>query len=296
MVRRLLIGLTGVVLMAAGFVGFQYYRFVRTETIKVDDRFYVVLGGGGNSTILIADDGVLVVDTKFWRPGRQLPGVIRAITDKPVKVIINTHYHADHTHGNPNYPPGTTVIAHRHTREHLLALDKDFWEVEPAWSRLPSELLDEERVLQFGDETIHIVHPGRGHTDGDVVVYFAKRHILATGDLFFNGRYPRIDLRGGGSGREWPATLDKVLAVGEAAQYVPGHGPLADRATLVRFQSYLRSLVTQVEERAAQGRSLEEIQHAVDLHEYDDFVSMPFLTSRDRNIEWVYEEVTGKKK
>lgn len=285
-----------VVLVVAGFVGFRFYRFLRTETIKLDDRFYVILGGGGNTAVLIGDDGVLVVDTKFWQPGRQLPAIMRAITDKPVKVIINTHYHADHTHGNPNYPPGTTVIAQRHTREHLLALDKDFWEVEPAWSLLPSELLDDEKQLQFGDETIRIIHPGRGHTDGDVVVYFGKRRILATGDLFFNGRYPRIDLRGGGSGREWPATLDKVLAIGEVTQYIPGHGPLADRAALVRFQSYLRSLVTQVGERAAQGRSLAEIKHAVDLREFDDLVSMPFFTSRDRNIEWVYEEVTGNQK
>ena len=285
-----------VVLVVAGFVGFRFYRFLRTETIKLDDRFYVILGGGGNTAVLIGDDGVLVVDTKFWQPGRQLPAIMRAITDKPVKVIINTHYHADHTHGNPNYPPGTTVIAQRHTREHLLALDKDFWEVEPAWSLLPSELLDDEKQLQFGDETIRIIHPGRGHTDGDVVVYFGKRRILATGDLFFNGRYPRIDLRGGGSGREWPATLDKVLAIGEVTQYIPGHGPLAYRAALVRFQSYLRSLVTQVGERAAQGRSLAEIKHAVDLREFDDLVSMPFFTSRDRNIEWVYEEVTGNQK
>ena len=295
MVRRALVAVAVVVLAAGGLVGFRFYRFLHTETIRLDDRFYVVLGGGGNTAVLVADDGGLVVDTKFWRPGRQLPGIISAITDKPVKVIINTHYHADHTHGNPNYAPGTRVIAQRHTREHLLKLDKDFWEVEPAWSVLPGDLVDEEKELQFGDETIRIIHPGRGHTDGDVVVYFGKRRILATGDLFVNGRYPRIDLPGGGSGREWPATLDKVLAIGEVTQYIPGHGPLADRAALVRFQSYLRNLVTQVEERAAQGRSLAEIKHAVDLHEYDDFVSMPFLSSRDRNIEWVYEEVTAKK-
>jgi cyclase len=296
MLRRLLIVLAVVVLAVAGFVGFRLYRFMHTETIKIDDRFYVVLGGGGNSAVLIADDGVLVVDTKFLRPGRQLPGIIRALTDKPVKVIINTHYHADHTHGNPNYPAGIRVIAQRHTREHLLRFDKDFWEVEPAWSRLPSDLVDDEEDLQFGDETVRIIHPGRGHTDGDVVVYFPKRRILATGDLFFNGRYPRIDLRGGGSARAWPATLDKVLAIGDVTRYIPGHGPLADRAALVRFQSYLRSLVAQVEEQAAQGHSLADIERAVDLHAYDDFDSIPFVVSRARNIESVYTEVTGKKK
>ncbi len=295
MLRRILIVIAAVALGAVGLAGYQLYQFLRTQTIKLDDRFYAVLGGGGNTAVLIGDDGVLVVDTKFWRPGRRLPRIIASITDKPVTVIINTHYHADHTHGNPNYAAGAAVIAQRRTREHLLTLDKDFWQVEPAWSMLPAELLDEEKALQFGDETVRIIHPGRGHTDGDVVVHFSKRRVLATGDLFFHGRYPRIDLRGGGSGREWPATLDKVLAIREVTQYIPGHGALADRAALVRFQSYLRSLVTQVEERAAQGRSLAEIQHAVDLHEYDDFRTMPFFTSRARNIEWVYQEVTGKK-
>jgi cyclase len=293
--RRILIGLAVVGLAAAGVVGFQLYRLLDTETIKIDDNFYVVLGGGGNSAVLIADDGVLVVDTKFRRPGRQLPKIIGAITDKPVKVIINTHYHADHTHGNPNYAPGTTVIAQRHTRQHLIQLDKDFWEVEPAWSLLPADLVDDEKELQFGDETIRIIHPGRGHTDGDVVVYFVHRRVLATGDLFVNGVYPRIDLRGGGSAREWPATLDRVLAIDDVTQYIPGHGPLADRTAVVRFQSYLRSLVSQVEKRAAQGRSLAEIQAAVDLHAYDDFESMPFVNGRKRNIESVYEEVTGKR-
>src|ERR1700687_2186534 len=167
MLRRVLIWTAVVVVLAVGFVGVRVFHFFQTETVKIDDRFYVVLGGGGNTAVLIADDGVLVVDTKFWRPGRQLPDVIRGITDKPVKVIINTHYHADHTHGNPNYPPGTTVIAQRRTREHLLALDKDYWQVEPAWSLMPSDLLDDEKVLQFGDETVRIIHPGRGHTDGD---------------------------------------------------------------------------------------------------------------------------------
>jgi len=294
MLRRILFGGAALVLIAAGFVGFQVFRFFQTETVKIDERFYVVLGGGGNSAVLIADDGVLVVDTKFYRPGRQLPEIIKSITDKPVKVIINTHYHSDHTHGNPNYQPGTDVIAQRRTREHLIKLDKDFWEAEPAWSMLPADLLDDEKTLQFGDETIRIFHPGRGHTDGDVVVYFSKRRILHTGDLFLHAMYPFIDLKGGGSGRAWPATLDAVLAIGDVTQYIPGHGPLAARADVVRFQSYLRSVVSQASALVAQGKSLAEIQRSVDLHAYDDFHGRPFFTSRAKNIEWVYQELTAK--
>jgi len=294
MLRRILIVVGVAVLAAAACVGYGFYQFQKTETVKIDDHFYVVLGGGGNTAILIGDDGVLVVDTKFLRPGRRLARIIQSITDKPVKVIINTHYHSDHTHGNPNYPPGTDVIAQRRTREHLLTLDKSFWEVEPAWSLLPNDLLDDEKELRFGDETIRIIHPGRGHTDGDVVVYFTKRHILHTGDLFIHDMYPFIDLRAGGSGREWPATLDRVLAIDDVTQYIPGHGPLSTRADVVRFQSYLRSVDAQVEGMVRSGKSLADIKAAVDLHAYDDFRGMPFFTSRAKNVEWVYQELTHK--
>ena len=292
-VCRILVALGVLVLVAAGFVGYQFYRFERTETVKLDDHFYVVLGGGGNTALLIGDDGVLVVDTKLWRPGRRLAAIIKSITEKPVKVIINTHYHSDHTHGNPNYAAGTEVIAQRRTRQHLIELDKDFWEVEPNWSVLPTELVDDEKELHFGDETIRVIHPGRGHTDGDVVVYFTRRHIVHTGDLFVRDMYPRIDLPGGGSGRAWPATLDRVLAIDDVAQYIPGHGALSSRADVIRLQSYLRSLVSQVQQQIAQGNSLAQIQAAVDLHAYDDFHGIPFFTSQARDVVWVYQELTG---
>ncbi|HEX7408715.1 MAG TPA: MBL fold metallo-hydrolase [Candidatus Binatia bacterium] len=291
MARRLLAGLGILLLLIVGFVGYRAYRFLYTETVKIDDRFYVVLGGGGNTAVLIGDDGVLVVDPKFWSPGRGLAKIIRSLTDKPVKVIINTHYHSDHTHGNANYAPGTDVIAQRRTRAHLLARDEKFWEVEPAWNLLPNDLVDEERELQFGDESIRITHPGRGHTDGDIVVYFAKRHILHTGDFFLHDMYPFIDLRAGGSARQWVASLDRVLALTAAEQFIPGHGPLSTRADVERFHSYLRSLVSQVEGQVGQGKSLAATQAAVDLRQYDDFQGIPFFTSRAQNIGWVYEEL-----
>ena len=292
--RRILIGLAVAGLAAIAVVGVAVYRFLHTETVKIDDRFYVVLGGGGNTALLIGDDGVLVVDTKFARPGRQLAATIAGITDKPVKVIINTHYHSDHTHGNPNYPAGTDVIAQRCTRAHLIDLDKNFWEIEPAWSRLPTDLLDDEKDLRFGDETVRIIHPGRGHTDGDVIVYFPQRRILHTGDLFLHNLYPFIDHRGGGSAHDWAATLDRVLAIADARQYIPGHGPLSTRADVLRFQSYLRTLWSQVEPQARQGKALGAL--TVDLHAFDDFSAIPFLTSRDRDIKWAYEEAQAMNK
>jgi glyoxylase-like metal-dependent hydrolase (beta-lactamase superfamily II) len=293
MLRRVLIGLGLVVVVVLGFVGYQLYGLLRSETVKIDDHFYVVLGGGGNTAILIGDAGVLVVDPKFLLPGRKLAKTISSIADKPVQVIINTHYHSDHTHGNANYPPGTDIIAQRRTRAHLLQLDGDFWQMEPAWSALPNDLVDDEKQFQFGDETVRVIYPGRGHTDGDVVVYFTKHRILHTGDFFLHDLYPFIDLRGGGSVPQWVSSLDTVLALRDVQRYIPGHGPISTRADVERFQSYLRTLVSQVEERVGRGESLSAIQSGIDLRGYDDFRDIPFFTSRAKNVRWVYEEAAG---
>lgn len=296
MVRRILIGLSLLVVVILGVVGYGFYRFLHTDTVKIDERFYVVLGGGGNTAVLISDDGVLVVDPKFLRPGRTLLKTIRSLTDKPVRVIINTHYHSDHTHGNVNFAPGTDIIAQRRARAHLLQRDGNFWEVEPAWSMLPNDLVDDEKQFPFGDETVRVIHPGRGHTDGDVVVYFGKRRILHTGDLFLPDTYPFIDLRAGGSAREWVASLDNVLALRDVQQYIPGHGTLATRADVERFQRYLRTLVSGVEGQLERGKSVGEIEAGIDLRAYDDFRDLPFFTSRAKNVRWVYEELKARGK
>lgn len=288
--RRIMVVVAALAVGALGTAAFAYYQFQETHTERLDDHFYAVWGGGGNSTILLAEPGALVVDTKFLRPGWRLASTVQSLTDKPVKVIINTHYHRDHTHGNSNYEPGTQVIAQRRTRAHLIELDKRFWEVEPAWSLLPHDLVDDAKEIVWGDETIRILHLGRGHTDGDVVVHFVKRRLLQTGDLFVNGVYPRIDHKGGGSAREWIITLDRILALEGVERYIPGHGPMAERSHVERFRGYLQSLVEQVEASAKDGGSLKEVEARIDLSVYDDWRGIPFFTSRAKNIASVYEE------
>jgi cyclase len=291
--RYVFLGAALTLFAAIGWAGYQFHLRQRTDTVKLDDGLYVVLGGGGNSAVLIGDDGVLVVDPKSLAPGRRLARFIRSLTSKPVAVIIDTDYHADHTHGNVNYPAPVDVVAQRRTRAHCIALDKDYWEVEPAWSHLPADLVDGEKDLRFGDEFVRVIHPGRGHTDGDVVVDFSRHHLLLTGDLFVRGLYPYVDRRAGGSVRRWPATLDAVLAVGGVTRYVPGNGPVSARADVVRFQRYLRTLVAQVQAQVAIGRSLAQTEAAVDLRGYDDWRDVPFLTSRVKNIASAYAELTG---
>jgi glyoxylase-like metal-dependent hydrolase (beta-lactamase superfamily II) len=157
---------------------------------------------------------------------------------------------------------------------------------------LPNAQLDDERQLQFGEESIRVIHPGRGHTDGDVVVYFSRRRVLHTGDLFVHGIYPVVDRRAGGTAREWVESLDRVLGLGDTERYIPGHGSLATRADVERFRDYLRDLVSQVERAVSHGASLAEVQRAVDLGAFADFQGLPFLNSQAQNVRWVYEELT----
>ncbi len=292
--RRIAAVVATLVVGLLGATVFAYFKFQQTSTETIDEHFYAVWGGGGNSTILLAEAGALVVDTKFLRPGWRLASTVQALAHKPVKVIINTHYHRDHTHGNSNYERGTQVIAQRRTRAHLIEFDKRFWEVGPAWSLLPQDLVDEAKELAWGDETIRILYLGRGHTDGDVVVHFVKRRLLQTGDLFVNGVYPRIDRKGGGSVREWLATLDRILAIEDVERYIPGHGPMAEREQVERFRGYLQSLVDQVQALAKEGKSLQEVEARVDLSDYDDWRGIPFFTSRAKNIASVYEELKSQ--
>lgn len=293
MLRRLALGLGLVVLGAIGYAGWRLYDYFRTETVRIDDRFAVVLGGGGNTALLACNDGVIVVDTKFMRPGRDLAHEAGALTGKPIRTIINTHYHSDHTHGNINYPVGTTVMAQRRTRAHLVQLDRSFWEFGPAWELLPEHLVDEQADVRCDDETVRIMHLGRGHTDGDIVVQFVNRGVLVAGDLFLRNQYPLIDRAGGGSGVSWPETLDRLLAIDGIRTYVPGHGGLATRDDVVRFQSYLRSLVTQVRDGVQRGASPDAVQATIDLSAYDDFTGIPFLKSPGLNVRAVYDELAG---
>ncbi len=295
MLRRLLITLAALTVLF-GAVGIWFWqRFLTTELTRIDDHFYVLSGGGGNSAILIGDDGVLVVDTKQFRPATTLAKTIRELTDKPVRLIINTHYHQDHTHGNPQYAVGTTVMAQRRTRQHLIDLDKGFWLSDPtSWDLMPSDLVDDSREFPFGDETVRVMHLGRGHTDGDVVVQFVKRGVLHTGDLFVNHQYPYLDRKGGGSARAWVETLDRVLAIQGIRQYIPGHGAIAAAEDVRHFQQYWRDVLAHVTAGVQSGASLKDIQRSEKLSAYDDFHAVPFFTTRANNIKWVYEELTSK--
>ncbi|HXK21199.1 MAG TPA: MBL fold metallo-hydrolase, partial [Myxococcota bacterium] len=206
------LGVALLVLVAGGAI-FVYQRISSLEVVTVTPDVHVIYGLGSNVGILKTSEGAIVVDTMTFRmQGREVREKAEELGGGATRAIINTHYHLDHTHGNPAFAAGLQILSTDKTLAYLHALDADYWKGDAAGT-LPNDTFTDQRELQIGGKTIRLLHPGRGHTGGDLVVLFVEDRVLHTGDLFFNGRYPNIDLEAGGSVKEWADTLDRVLAL-----------------------------------------------------------------------------------
>jgi glyoxylase-like metal-dependent hydrolase (beta-lactamase superfamily II) len=208
--------------------------------------------------------------------------------------VINTHYHQDHTHGNPAFAAGTRVIATERTREHLLTRDAAYWEGD-AKAMLPNETVAHGHEMRIGGKTIRSSYLGRGHTDGDLAVLFVEDRVLVTGDLVWNRHYPNIDLEAGGTIREWQTTIDELLKL-DFDRVIPGHGPATDREGIRAFQRFLAELWRESESAVRAGKSLDETLATVRLttdHGWGS-IRIPFVIDLDRDfvVRRGWEEAT----
>lgn len=287
-----------VLLLVAAIAGIWIYQQINTlHTEAVTPDVWMLTGLGSNVGVLRSERGAVVVDTMTFRmQGERIRERVEDLTGREVELILNTHYHWDHTHGNPAFPAGLRIVATERTLELMKLLDGQYFSGAAA-EALPNDTFTDSHEITLGGKTVRAVHLGRGHTDGDLVVLFVEDRVLHMGDLFFHRRYPNIDLEAGGSVREWPATLDRVLALEGWDHVIPGHGALGDRAGLEQFQRFLRELWAQVEPLAKAGRTLEETLAAVQLTEDAgyDAVSIPGIVTLDRDfvVRRAWEEATG---
>ena len=277
----------------AAVVFYQQVHDLQTEQVTPDVQ--VIYGLGSNVGVLRTERGSVVVDSMTFRS--QGARIFERAQDfgGPLQALVNTHYHVDHTHGNPAFPVGTKVVSTERTLRYLEALDADYWQGDAAGT-LPNETFRNAHELRVGEKTLRLLHPGRGHTDADLVVLFVEDKVLHAGDLFFNGRYPNIDLEAGGSVREWVATLDRVLEL-DFEHVIPGHGPVTDREGLRQFQSFMRQLAREGDRAAREGWSVDEMRERAELDAdagYEDF-RIPLIMRLDRPfvLRRAWEEATG---
>ncbi len=217
-----------------------------------------------NSTFLISEQGILVVDTGLnEQEGRKLLDEIRKVSPAPVRWIVNTHYHPDHRGGNSVVGPDAIVISTAFTRSQLADSARQNSVIQTVGSQ--------ELVLYLGGHEIRIYHPGAAHTQGDLIVYFPDEHAIATGDLFLTNSCPAMD---DGDMENWIAALDHMLAL-PVEHVVPGHFELATKSELQRFRNYLADLRDQVARMYRQGMPLERIQTSLALDAYRNFRQYP---------------------
>ena len=266
-----LLRLSAVVLLS-GALWTAYTQFgnqpAKLDTVKLKDDLYVIHNDfvPGNTTALITNEGVVLVDDKFEIDHNSIMAELKKITDKPVKYVINTHHHADHSGGNAKMQDmSVQIIASEEARENM---------VEGKQPGLPNVVFEHHAHVFLGGKNVEMFHFGRAHTNGDVVVYFPADRVLAAGDMFtFGDATPQlIDYSGGGSAKEWTKTLDSALRL-DFDTVVPGHGVVTNKREMAKFRDSTVSLNKRIHEMLVQKKTRDDIAqmlrtefHWQDLH------------------------------
>jgi cyclase len=281
--------------VAAGGAAAQDTSSVQIRTIPLADGVYMLMGRGGNVGVSIGADGIFIVDDQY----ADMAGKIRAALDSlgggPVRYVLNTHWHPDHTGGNEAFrKEGALVFAHENVRRRMAA-GQDIWpinlEVKPApAAALPRMTFTDTVTFHMNGQDIVVIHVPPAHTDGDAIVFFRQANVVHMGDLFWTHHYPFIDLSSGGSVDGVIAAVDHVLGqIGPDTKVIPGHGPLSDRVGLQAYERMLKTVRTRVKEAIAQGKTEKQVLAAGLTKEWDDVNGDPTLLLR-----MVYEDLSGR--
>ncbi len=233
-------------------------------TVQVTDGIYMLVGPGGNVGVSVGDDGAFVIDDKFAPLTEKILAAIAAVTDQPVKFVVNTHWHGDHTGGNENLgKAGAMIVAHENVRARMNP--EEFRDIVGNSNQAPPDALP---VVTFTDavnfywngDKIHVFHTEPGHTDGDSIVMFTEANVVHMGDNYFAGLYPFIDVDSGGSINGMIAAAATVLAhTDEATKIIPGHGDLSDSAGLSAYHDMLVTARERVQSMIDDGKSEDEV-------------------------------------
>jgi cyclase len=265
----------GIVLAAGPLPAQQDFSKVEVTSEKVAEGVYMLKGAGGNIGVSVGADGVFLIDDQYAPLTPKIKAALAGLSDKPIRFVLNTHWHGDHTGGNENLgSSGVLIVAHENVRKRMSTEQfiEAFGSKVPAAAAvaLPVVTFTDAVTFHFNGEEIHGFHVPPAHTDGDSVVHFRKANVLHGGDTFFNGIYPFIDLSSGGSVAGVIGAADRMLALaGEGTKIIPGHGPLATKADLKAYRDMLAAVSGRVAAQVKAGKTLEEVTASAPTAEFD---------------------------
>jgi cyclase len=253
----------------------QDFSKVEITTTKINATTYMLTGAGGNLGLSVGEDAVFLIDDQFAPLTPKITAAIAAITPQPVKFVLNTHWHYDHTGGNENFgKAGAIIVAHENVRKRMstdqvIEFFKQPIKASPK-AALPVVTFNGAMSFHLNGEEIRGIHVPRAHTDGDTIVHFLGSDVVHMGDVYFNGYYPFIDTSGGGTIDGVIAACDQVLGiVTDKTRIIPGHGPLSNKAELQAYRDMLSIIAGRIRKMIAEGRKLEEITASKVTAEFD---------------------------
>tara|TARA_R110002167_G_scaffold118143_2_gene294484 strand:+ start:296 stop:1159 length:864 start_codon:yes stop_codon:yes gene_type:complete len=235
------------------------FENTKISSQRLNESVYMLTGMGGNIGVSAGEDGILIIDDQYAPLADKIAVAIGDISKAKMKYVVNTHYHGDHTGSNAYFSEvqNTTIFAHENVRSRLQA-DK-----EVKASALPVVTFADGITFHFNGETIKVSHMPAGHTDSDSVIWFEKANVLHAGDLFFEGRFPYIDLDGGGTVAGYIKNVQSLIAMlNDDTQIIPGHGKLASKADYQLVLNMLVETAEYVKTKKAQGVSLGDLTKA----------------------------------
>lgn len=281
MIRRITAA-TIALLLCAGAAEAQQQDFsnvvIRAE--RVADGVYVLFGQGGNIGVSVGDDGAFIIDDQFAPLTEKIRAAIGELTSEPVRFVLNTHWHGDHTGGNENFgKAGAMIVAHENVRRRLNP--EEFTEVMGRTQQAPADALPvvtftETMTFYWNGQKIRSFHVPNAHTDGDAIIVFDDSNVVHMGDTFFNGRFPFIDTNSGGDVDGIIAAADAVLRIaGPDTRIIPGHGDVTDVAALRAYRDMVAGTRTRVLALIERGMTEDQIVAANPTAEHSGFTGNP---------------------
>lgn len=279
----------------------QDFSKVQMKVTKVGGTVYLLEGAGGNIGASVGDDGIVIVDDQYAPLAEKIQAALKSITDKPVRFIINTHYHGDHTGGNAYFQKQAPIIAQDNVRKRLESGgpvgngSSVHMDAKPQPKEaLPIITFDHDVTVHLNGEDIRALFFPAGHTDGDSIIFFPKSNVVHMGDDFVTYGFPFIDVDSGGSINGMIDAVDQVIAQLPAdVKVIPGHGPISSLDDVRTYATMLKATRDVAQKAIEEGKTLDQMKQAKLLDRWKKF-SGDFITE-DVFLETLYNSLTGRK-